>query len=238
MKSNSRFITIDHCHFWDTGKSSMCGMKNETGPNYITYHHNWFDHSDSRHARIRTMSVHLWNNFYDGCAKYGIGATMGASVFSERNYFRATKDPILISKQGTDRKGTGTFSGEAGGMVKECGSLFTEQGAGSNYTPITYAADNKSFDCYQVATREEQVPSSVKSLEGANTYNNFDTNASLMYSYTPDATVDVPSQVTGYYGAGRLNHGSLQFKFNNAIEDSNYAPIPALESLLDNYTGE
>ena len=96
----------------------MCGMKNETGPNYITYHHNWFDHSDSRHARIRTMSVHLWNNFYDGCAKYGIGATMGASVFSERNYFRATKDPILISKQGTDRKGTGTFSGEAGGMVK------------------------------------------------------------------------------------------------------------------------
>ena len=238
VKSNSRFITIDHCHFWDTGKSSMCGMKNETGPNYITYHHNWFDHSDSRHARIRTMSVHLWNNFYDGCAKYGIGATMGASVFSERNYFRATKDPILISKQGTDRKGTGTFSGEAGGMIKECGSIFTEQGAGSNYTPITYAADNKSFDFYQVATREEQVPSSVKSLEGGNTYNNFDTNASLMYSYTPDATVDVPSQVTGYYGAGRLNHGSLQFKFNNAIEDSNYAPIPALESLLDNYTGE
>ena len=216
----------------------MCGMKNETGPNYITYHHNWFDHSDSRHARIRTMSVHLWNNFYDGCAKYGIGATMGSSVFSERNYFRATKDPILISKQGTDQKGTGTFSGEAGGMVKEFGSLFTEQGAGSNYTPITYAADNKSFDFYQVATREEQVPSSVKSLEGANTYNNFDTNASLMYSYTPDATVDVPSQVMGYYGAGRLNHGSLQFKFNNAIEDSNYAPIPALESLLDNYTGE
>lgn len=238
VKSNSRFIPIDHCHFWDTGKSSMCGMKNETGPNYITYHHNWFDHSDSRHARIRTMSVHLWNNFYDGCAKYGIGATMGSSVFSERNYFRATKDPILISKQGTDQKGTGTFSGEAGGMVKECGSLFTEQGAGSNYTPITYAADNKSFDFYQVATREEQVPSSVKSLEGGNTYNNFDTNASLMYSYTPDATVDVPSQVTGYYGAGRLNHGSLQFKFNNAIEDSNYAPIPALESLLDNYTGE
>lgn len=238
VKSNSRFIPIDHCHFWDTGKSSMCGMKNETGPNYITYHHNWFDHSDSRHARIRTMSVHLWNNFYDGCAKYGIGATMGSSVFSERNYFRATKDPILISKQGTDQKGTGTFSGEAGGMVKECGSLFTEQGAGSNYTPITYAADNKSFDFYQVATREEQVPSSVKSLEGGNTYNNFDTNASLMYSYTPDATVDVPSQVTGYYGAGRLNHGSLQFKFNNAIEDTNYAPIPALESLLDNYTGE
>ena len=29
----------------------MCGMKSETGENWITYHHNWFDHSDSRMAR-------------------------------------------------------------------------------------------------------------------------------------------------------------------------------------------
>lgn len=238
VKSNSKFVTIDHCHFWDTGKSSMCGMKSESGPNYITYHHNWFDHSDSRHARVRTMSVHLWNNFYDGCAKYGIGATTGSSVFSENNYFRATKDPILISLQGTDAKGSGTFSGESGGMVKEYGSIFAEKGSGSNYSPITYAADNKSFDFYQAATRDEQVPSSVVSLNGGNTYNNFDTNPSLMYSYTPDATAAVPSRVTGYYGAGRLNHGSLQFKFDNAVEDTNDAPIPALETLIDSYTGE
>ena len=129
MKTDSKFVTIDNCHFWDTGKTSMCGMNKETGPNYITYHHNWFDHSDSRHARVRTISVHLWNNYYDGCAKYGIGATMGCSVFSENNYFRATKNPILISKQGSDEKGAGKFSGEPGGMVKEYGSLFTEKGA-------------------------------------------------------------------------------------------------------------
>ena len=49
----------------------LCGMKSESGPNYITYHHNWFDHSDSRHARVRTMSVHMYNNYYDGNAKYG-----------------------------------------------------------------------------------------------------------------------------------------------------------------------
>ncbi len=52
---------------------SLCGMKSESGPNYITYHHNWFDHSDSRHPRIRTMSVHIYNNYYDGNAKYGVG---------------------------------------------------------------------------------------------------------------------------------------------------------------------
>ena len=238
VKTDSKFVTIDNCHFWDTGKTSMCGMNKETGPNYITYHHNWFDHSDSRHARVRTMSVHLWNNYYDGCAKYGIGATMGCSVFSENNYFRATKNPILISKQGSDEKGAGKFSGEPGGMVKEYGSLFTEKGSENAYTPISYADNNSSFDFYHTISRNEKVPASVKTLYGGNTYNNFDTNAALMYSYNPDATSLVPSQVTGFYGAGRLNHGSLQFKFNNAIEDTNSTPIPALEALIDAYSGK
>lgn len=238
VKTDSKFVTIDNCHFWDTGKTSMCGMNKETGPNYITYHHNWFDHSDSRHARVRTMSVHLWNNYYDGCAKYGIGATMGCSVFSENNYFRATKNPILISKQGSDEKGAGKFSGEPGGMVKEYGSLFTEKGSENAYTPISYADNNSSFDFYHTISRNEKVPDSVKTLYGGNTYNNFDTNTALMYSYNPDATSLVPSQVTGFYGAGRLNHGSLQFKFNNAIEDTNSTPIPALEALIEAYSGK
>ena len=238
VKTDSKFVTIDNCHFWDTGKTSMCGMNKETGPNYITYHHNWFDHSDSRHARVRTMSVHLWNNYYDGCAKYGIGATMGCSVFSENNYFRATKNPILISKQGSDEKGAGKFSGEPGGMVKEYGSLFTEKGSENAYTSISYADNNSSFDFYHAISRNEKVPASVKTLHGGNTYNNFDTNTALMYSYNPDATSLVPSQVTGFYGAGRLNHGSLQFKFNNAIEDTNSTPIPALEALIDAYSGK
>jgi pectate lyase/amb allergen len=235
IKTNSKWVTVDHCHFWDTGKTSMCGMKKESGPNYITYHHNWFDHSDSRHARVRTMSVHLWNNYYDGCAKYGIGATMGSSVFSEGNYFRATKHPILISKQGSDAKGMGKFSGELGGMVKEFGSIFAEKGLGSENTPISYVDNHESFDFYQATTRRQQVPSSVKALNGGSTYNNFDTDTLLMYRYSPDEAAAVPARVTGFYGAGRLNHGTLRFKFNNAVEDSNSAPIPALEALIDAY---
>ena len=66
LKNDSRYITISYNHFWDSGKMSLCGMKSETGENFITYHHNWFDHSDSRHPRIRTMSVHVYNNYYDG----------------------------------------------------------------------------------------------------------------------------------------------------------------------------
>ena len=163
---------------------------------------------------------------------------MGSSIFSENNYFRATKEPILISRQGNDANGAGKFSGEAGGMIKEYGSIFAEKGTAESYSPITYAANNKSFDFFQATSRDEKVPSSVVSLNGGNTYNNFDTTSSLMYSYTPDATSMVPERVTGYYGAGRLNHGSLKFKFDNAVEDNNSAPIPALEALIDNYTGK
>ena len=118
VKSDSKYVTLSYCHFWDTGKSNMFGMKSESGPNYISYHHNWFDHSDSRHPRIRTMSVHVYNNYYDGNAKYGVGVTSGGSCFAENNYFRHAHDPLLISGQGTDARGSGTFSGEEGGIIK------------------------------------------------------------------------------------------------------------------------
>ena len=98
IKANSQYITVAYNRFWDNGKASMCGMKTESGPNYITYHHNWFDHSDSRMARIRTMSVHMYNNYYLHNDVYGVGATMGSSVFMESNYFDATKRPIMSSR--------------------------------------------------------------------------------------------------------------------------------------------
>lgn len=237
VKSDSKYVTVSYCHFWDTGKSSMAGMKSESGPNYITYHHNWFDHSDSRHARVRTMSVHLYNNYFDGVSKYGIGATSGSSIFAENNYFRATHNPLLISQQGTDAKGTGTFSGETGGIIKAYGNVYAETGTSSYYKPVTWTSNNTSFDCYETAQRNDQVPSTVVALKGGSAYNNFDTDASLMYSYTADAAKDVPAKVTGYYGAGRLNHGDLQFAFTNSSDDSDYGVNTALAALLDSYAG-
>lgn len=237
VKSDSKFVTISYCHFWDTGKSSMAGMKSESGPNYITYHHNWFDHSDSRHARVRTMSVHLYNNYFDGVSKYGIGATSGSSIFAENNYFRATNKPLLSSLQGTDAKGTGTFSGENGGIIKAYGNIFAETGTSSYYKPITWSSNHTSFDCYEVVMREDKVPAAVVTLRGGTTYNNFDTSVSLMYAYTPDEAADVPGKVTGYYGAGRLNHGDLQFAFNNSVDDRDYGVNKSLAALLDSYVG-
>ena len=236
IKANSQYITVAYNRFWDNGKASMCGMKTESGPNYITYHHNWFDHSDSRMARIRTMSVHMYNNYYLHNDVYGVGATMGSSVFMESNYFDATKRPIMSSKQGTDAKGDGTFSGENGGLIKAYGNVFANKPDNFSYVP--YAENNTSFDAYEVSAPSEQVPSSVKTLVGGTSYDNFDTNPSLMYAYAADKAVDVPAIVEGFYGAGRLNHGDIDFVIpdETVVTNGHQQPWPALASLLDSYT--
>ena len=236
IKGDSKYVTVAYNRFWDNGKASMCGMTSESGPNYITYHHNWFDHSDSRMARIRTMSVHMYNNYYLHNDVYGVGATSGSSVFMESNYFDATKRPIMSSLQGTDAKGDGTFSGEKGGLIKAYGNVFANKP--DNFSYITYAENNTSFDAYEVSDPSEQVPASVKTLVGGTSYNNFDTNSSLMYAYAADKAEDVPSIVEGFYGAGRLNHGDIDFVIpdETVVTNGHQQPLPALASLLDSYT--
>ena len=236
IKGDSKYVTVAYNRFWDNGKASMCGMTSESGENWITYHHNWFDHSDSRMARVRTMSVHMYNNYYQHNDVYGIGATKGSSVFMESNYFDAVKRPIMSSKQGTDAMGDGTFSGENGGLIKAYGNVFANKP--DNFSYITYANNNTSFDAYEVSAPSEQVPSSVKTLVGGTSYNNFDTNSSLMYAYAADKAEDVPSIVEGFYGAGRLNHGDIDFVIpdETVVTNGHQQPWPALASILDAYT--
>ena len=236
IKGDSKYVTVAYNRFWDNGKASMCGMKSETGENWITYHHNWFDHSDSRMARVRTMSVHMYNNYYQHNDVYGVGATSGSSVFMESNYFDATKRPIMSSLQGTDAKGDGTFSGENGGLIKAYGNVFANKPDNFSYVP--YAENNTSFDAYEVSDPSEQVPTSVKTLVGGTSYDNFDTNPSLMYAYVADKAADVPAIVEGFYGAGRLNHGDIDFVIpdETLVTNGHQQPWPALASLLDSYT--
>lgn len=236
IKGDSKYVTVAYNRFWDNGKASMCGMKSETGENWITYHHNWFDHSDSRMARVRTMSVHMYNNYYQHNDVYGIGATSGSSIFMESNYFDAVKRPIMSSLQGTDAMGDGTFSGEKGGLIKAYGNVFANKPANFSYIP--YVENNTSFDAYEVSNPSEQVPTSVKTLVGGTSYDNFDTNPSLMYAYAADKAEDVPSIVEGFYGAGRLNHGDIDFVIpdETVVTNGHQQPWPALASILDAYT--
>jgi len=256
---SSTYITLSYNHFWDNGKASLLGLSEGTTTGlYITYHHNWFDHSDSRHPRVRYYSAHIYNNYYDGVSKYGAGSTLGSSLFIEGNYYRNSKHPMLTSLQGSDiwdeanqvnNAGTmGTFSGEAGGSIKAFNNTFDADIATNNMRFVAYGDTNPlynisgkissvtDFDAYVASTRGETVSNAVKSKSGANTYNNFDTDAAL---YVKNLVIDQPAtaktKVTQY--SGRVSGGDLQWTFNNSVDDTSSLVITALKSTLTNYTG-
>lgn len=240
----STYVTFSYNHFWDTGKSNLLGLSEGTTEGlFITYHHNWFDHSDSRHPRVRYYSAHVYNNYYDGNAKYGVGSTLGSSVFVEANYFRNCKYPILTSMQGTDvfdeSKNSNdyddmpTFSDEDGGTIKAFNNYMTGQRRFVKYGESGFPNSTIDFDAYVAESRDETIPETVVSSYGGNTYNNFDTNTTLMYNYTPDSPEDARDNVMQY--AGRINGGDFKWNFVNAVDDDLYSVNKELKLALTTY---
>ncbi|MGC4129158.1 MAG: T9SS type A sorting domain-containing protein [Bergeyella sp.] len=252
------YATYSYNHFWDNGKACLLGLSEGTTTGlYVTYHHNWFDHSDSRHPRVRYYSAHIYNNYFDGVAKYGSGSTEGSSLFIEGNYFRNSKKPMMISLQGTDvwnsstqqndPTNQGTFSGEDGGMIKAYNNTLDADIATNSMRFVAYGDTNPNynisgvissttdFDAYVVTNRADQVPSTVKSKVGNNVYNNFDTDASL---YVKNLVIDDPAaaktKVMQY--AGRVNGGDFKWTFTNSTDDTSYAVITSLKTSLTNYS--
>lgn len=239
----STYVTFSYNHFWDSGKCNLLGLSEGTTSDlFITYHHNWYDHSDSRHPRCRYYSAHVYNNYYDGNSKYGAGACLGASVFMEANYFRNCKYPMMISMQGSDLFAGGstkstdnaTFSKEAGGMIKAYNNTMT-----GTYYFIPYggsysgASTTTDFDAYVVSSKSATVPSSVVSASGGNKYNNFDTS-SVMYSYVADSPSTAVANVKKF--AGRIEGGDFTYTFSDSV-DSSSSVDATLKAKLQNYTG-
>jgi pectate lyase len=186
----------------------------------------------------------VYNNYYDGNAKYGAGSTEGSSVFMESNYFRNCKYPMLTSMQGTDVFNPVTqtnnyttqpiFSNEDGGTIKAFDNVMTGQTRFVPYGATGYPNPTVDFDAYVVTTRTQTVPATVHSAYGNNTYNNFDTNAAVMYTYTPDAPATARTNAMLY--AGRVKGGDFQWTFNNAVDDASSAVNVPLQTALVGYT--
>ncbi|MFL1013445.1 pectate lyase family protein [Flavisericum labens] len=241
----STYVTFSYNHFWDSGKSNLLGLSEDPSDDlYITYHHNWYDHSDSRHPRVRYYSAHVYNNYYDGNSKYGVGATNGSSIFVEANYFRNCKYPILTSMQGSDvyDENTGsndysdmpTFSKEDGGSIKAFNNYIEGARRFVAYGDTNFPNSTVDFDAYVVSTINETMPANVTSVYGGNIHDNFDTNPSVMYNYIPDSPEGAKTKVMQY--AGRMNGGDFNWTFNNATDDTSYAVDPGLKSALTGYT--
>lgn len=236
-KYRSTKITISYNHFFDSGKVMGCGgATGEDASLLMTFHHNWFDHTDSRCPRLHYTTAHIYNNYYDGVATYGIGNTTESNAFVEQNVFRNVNRPMMISGQGTDKydstTGTyslkGTFSGQDGGMTKAYDNLFLE-----NTPKLVYQTENPTqFDAYLVTTRSEQLPDTVKSVTGGWAYSNFDTSDS-MYVYVPTPVDQVVDNVKAY--SGRLDGGDLAWQFDNSVDDKNHDVNTSLKQAITDY---
>lgn len=236
-KYRSTKITISYNHFFDSGKVMGCGgATGEDASLLMTFHHNWFDHTDSRCPRLHYTTAHIYNNYYDGVATYGIGNTTESNAFVEQNVFRNVNRPMMISGQGTDKydstTGTyslkGTFSGQDGGMTKAYDNLFLE-----NTPKLVYQTENPTqFDAYLVTTRSEQLPDTVKSVTGGWAYSNFDTSDS-MYVSVPTPVDQVVDNVKAY--SGRLDGGDLAWQFDNSVDDKNHDVNISLKQAITGY---
>lgn len=236
-KYRSTKITISYNHFFDSGKVMGCGgATGEDASLLMTFHHNWFDHTDSRCPRLHYTTAHIYNNYYDGVATYGIGNTTELNAFVEQNVFRNVNRPMMISGQGTDKydstTGTyslkGTFSGQDGGMTKAYDNLFLE-----NTPKLVYQTENPTqFDAYLVTTRSEQLPDTVKSVTGGWAYSNFDTSDS-MYVSVPTPVDQVVDNVKAY--SGRLDGGDLAWQFDNSVDDKNHDVNTSLKQAITDY---
>jgi hypothetical protein len=91
------------------------------------------------------------------------------------------------------------------------------------------------FDAYVVDSRDAKVPSTVKSYDGENTYNNFDTDKSVMYSYKADDAATAKANLMAY--AGRVQGGDFKWTFNSSTDDASSEVNQALKDALVAYNG-
>jgi pectate lyase len=121
VKRESDFVTVSWNHFFDHGKTMLLGHSDghteDAGHLRVSYHHNYFDGTDTRHPRVRFGNpVHVYNNYYRD-NEYGVASTMGAGVLVEGNYFEGVEDPTH----------TGYASSDIG-AVEERGNVYDGSG--------------------------------------------------------------------------------------------------------------
>ncbi len=100
VKRGSDFVTVSWNHFRDHHKTTLVGHSDKSdireidlGHLRVTYHHNFFDGTFSRHPRVRFgETVHVFNNYYLG-NDHGAHSAMDAGVLVEGNYFEKVRYP-------------------------------------------------------------------------------------------------------------------------------------------------
>jgi pectate lyase len=95
IKRGSDLATVAYNRFVGTDKSMLLGHSDnnaaqDTGYLRVTYHHNWFDGSATRHPRVRFGYAHLFANHVD-VSDYFIGLGVNGKIYADANYVKRAK---------------------------------------------------------------------------------------------------------------------------------------------------
>jgi pectate lyase len=144
VKRASDYVTVSWNRTYGHDKTMLLGHSDDNasedvGHLRVTYHHNYFDGSGTRHPRVRFGNpVHVYNNYYRA-NEYGVASTMGAGVLVEGNYFENVDEPTLVG-----------YADSADGAIVQRNNFFTgsgtpESGGGSVAgIPYSYTLDSAS----------------------------------------------------------------------------------------------
>lgn len=171
----SEYVTLSYNQFLNCHKTSLVGGGTTHLQDWITYHHNWFNNTESRNPRARNAHIHSYNNYFSNNTQYGIGASYNSKVFSEANYYEKTNLPLDAVNMGSD-----AYSG----TIKSFNDVFDSCSMGSG---LAYSI---------VSSRNEKA--NIPNLKsGGDAYDNFDLS---MYSYSPVSAADARTAVKEYSG--------------------------------------
>jgi len=125
IKRQANYVTVSWNHFTNTLETILQGHDcafNDTGFLKVTFHHNWFDGTQTRHPRTRYSDpTHVYNNYYLNIPGYGVASTCNAHVLVEGNYFQNVPTPTSLSE-----------GGDPLGSIVERNNLYVSSG-----TPVT-----------------------------------------------------------------------------------------------------
>lgn len=236
----SKKVTVSWCHFIKTQKSCLVGHSNgntEDEAITVTFHHNYFDKSSSRHPRVRFGRAHVYNNYYDEVTTYGVGSAYGAKVFVESNSFNGVVLPTDICTFPAKPSGSSMVSnlqGSVAGYLYEANNEFLNkpEKAGEVYpftnlewkayngeklpTPLTYSDFKPTYE--YIVDEASQVPVIVSSLSGVGKLPGYDKAPVEVNNggFTPGGTDPEEPEEPGEPSGTELGNGWKWAAYNNS----------------------
>lgn len=146
IKRGADWVTVSWNRFVGTDKSMLLGHSDDNGAQdrgylHVTYHHNWFNGSNTRHPRVRFGQAHIYNNYAHGITDYFIGGGVECDIFADGNYVDNIKRIITYwSGVKVTWNNTNVIAGEC--RASDC---LVQNGQGFNPSSYySYTRDNAS----------------------------------------------------------------------------------------------